>query len=175
VHVPLVFGGGLARALSGQEVERPVSTLDIAPTFLDLLGVEDAPETFLGTTLGEGGARPVYGQTFYEAADNKCPGARAFELKPFPAPVRECCPEMFYCIEDGCQVIHDRGTGQTQVHRLRSAGGASGPPPDADAARRRAEQYFAGFYALPEEAGAFQLSGADRQVVEARLRDLGYL
>ncbi len=176
VHVPLLFAGGLAGRLRAEGSERPVSTLDIAPTLLDLLAVREAPESFLGATLNDAAPRPVHGQTFYEAADNKCAGARAFELKPFPAPVRECCPEMFYRIEGGYQIVHDRGTGQTQVRRLKSAPpGTPGSPPDAEDAKRRAEEYLSSVYELPEEAGAFQLSGADQQVVEARLRDLGYL
>ena len=179
VHVPLVFGGGRARGLDSSACERPVSTLDIAPTILDLCGIQERPETFLGITLNDTRPRPVYGQTFYDGADNRCSDrpSRAFELKPFPAPVRECCKQMFFRIEGDYQVIHDAGTGRTEVNRLKSARSAPGhsPPPDPETARMLTEAYLEGVYRAPEQSGVFDLSRTDAKIVEARLHDLGYI
>jgi arylsulfatase A-like enzyme len=179
VHVPLVFGGGLAERIDASGAGRPVSSLDVAPTILDVCDVDDTPETFLGRTLNDLEPRPVYGQTFYDGADNRCSDrtSRAFELKPFPQPVRESCKMILYCIEGGYQLIHDAGRGTTQLHKLASAAPSErdAQPPDAGRLRRQAEDFFDGAYALPEEDYAFELSGQDRQLVEARLQDLGYL
>jgi arylsulfatase A-like enzyme len=178
VRVPLIFSGGLARRLDASAPGRPVSTLDISPTLLDLCGIEEKPDTFLGRTLNDAEPRPVYGQTFYDGADNRCTDKkrRAFELKPFPAPVRECCKEMTFCIRDGYQVVHDAGTGKTQLHRLRSAGVPDGDgPPDADALRRQTREYLDEVYRLPDESEAAGLSESDERILAGRLADLGYL
>ena len=179
VHVPLVFGGGLANRIDPTDAARPVSTLDIAPTVLDVCGIEDAPDTFLGRTLGDRTPRPLYGQTFYEGADNRCSdrSTRAFELKPFPEPVRECCAMMVYCIQDGHQVIHDSRTGVSEVHRLAagSAAGAASQPPDPERVTQQALDYFECAYAPPDEGNAFELAPDDKRLVASRLHDLGYL
>jgi len=147
VHVPLVFGGGLAAALSGQAAERPVSTLDVAPTILDLCGVA-APATFLGTTLNDTAQRPVCGQAFYDGAENLASDAeRLWRMEPFDAPVRECAKEMHYGIEGGWQLVRDCGRGTTELNRL-----GPGLPPDADELACRTERWLRGAYAPPAEA-----------------------
>jgi len=178
IHVPLVFSGGLAGRLARSDSDRAVSALDIAPTILDLCGVTDAPRTFLGTTLTDACPRPVYGQTFYDGADNRCGdgNGRAFELKPFPAPVKECCKEMTFCIRGDYQVVHDGGTGATEAHRLRSAGppGAEAPP-DIETLRRETQAYLDSVYVPPEGSEVCGLSASEERVLTARLEDLGYL
>ncbi len=177
VRVPLVFSGGKASGLRSADTNRPVSTLDIAPTVLDLCDIEPVPETFLGTTLRDDSPRPLYGQTFYDGADNRCsdcPG-RAFELKPFPAPVRECCNEIVYCIQDGHQFIYDRAKDSSEIHRLVAQPGMHGARPDAEELRRQTVDYFETVYSPPQADYAFELSAEDKGVVEMRLQDLGYL
>ncbi|MCK4376022.1 MAG: sulfatase-like hydrolase/transferase, partial [Candidatus Brocadiae bacterium] len=71
VHVPLIFGGGLAGRIDGSHGDRAVSTLDIAPTILDVCEIAEAPDTFLGSSLNDVRPRPIYGQTFYGGADNR--------------------------------------------------------------------------------------------------------
>jgi len=63
IHVPLLlcYPGHLA----GTRVEEPVSTLDIAPTVLELLGLADSvgPDDFDGRALLERGPRKLVGET----------------------------------------------------------------------------------------------------------------
>jgi len=179
VHVPLVLSGGLAGRVDGRQSDREVSLLDLAPTILDVCGITPKPEAFLGMTLNDTRPRVVYGQTFYGDADNLCPRGkgRRFDLKPLPAPVKDCCKEMFYCIEGGWQVIHDVSPGRTEVSRLKSAGGHTDAhsPPDAARLRAQAEAYLRSAYEPAGEPKARTLSADEAATVEVRLRDLGYL
>lgn len=180
VHVPLVFGGGLARRISGQCCDRPVSTLDIAPTILDVCGIEQVPRTFLGKTLNDMRPRPVYGQSFYDGIQNR---ARADGVLwrcytgPRPGAVKDHCKEMFFCIEGDYQLIHDAGTGKSELHRLPGLPGArtDGEPPDPERLKLQAQDYFEQVYALPERDATHELSESERAVLERRLRELGYL
>ncbi|MHC5033493.1 MAG: sulfatase [Planctomycetota bacterium] len=179
VHVPLVFSGGLGKRVSAEACDRPVSTLDIAPTIVDVCGIAEKPRSFLGTSLNDTRPRPVYGQTFYDGADNKCADqkGRNFELKPFPGPVKESCKEMLFCVHGTYQVIHDTGQGRTEVSRLRSAQGSETPcgPPDAELLTAEARAYLASAYAPPEGQAVRVLSQEEAETMEFRLRDLGYL
>jgi len=177
VHVPLVLGGGLAARVDASAASRPVSTLDISPTILDVCDVSPVPDTFLGTTLNDTEPRPLYGQTFYDGADNRCSDRqqRAFELKPFPEPVRESCKEIVYCIDGGYQLIYDRGRDTSELQRITRASVPADPVPDAEEMKAQTEEYFRSIYAPPEEAYAVELSGKDREVVAMRLQDLGYI
>lgn len=179
VHVPLVFGGGLAGGIDGSHSDRAVSTLDIAPTILDVCGITDAPDTFLGSSLNDVRPRPIYGQTFYGGADNRCTTqqGRSFELKPFPAPVRECCQQMVYCIQGDYQVIYDAAERKTEVHRLRSSrrSGATVEEPNAERLKDEAEAYFRGVYQPPRSEHAYELTEEGKATVAHRLQDLGYL
>lgn len=180
VHVPLVLGGALAEGLEGADTpDRPVSTLDLAPTILEACGIEEAPGTFLGTPLTDTRPRPVYSQSFYEGADNRSPdpATREFLLNPFPVPVRECCREIRCCIEGPFQVIQDLGRGTTQVERLRSAG-PSDPdrqPPRPAAVERQMAQYFDGIYRVPDRQAAREPAGGEKELVAGHLRALGYM
>jgi arylsulfatase A-like enzyme len=174
VHVPLVFGGGLAQGLRGCDAERAVSTLDVAPTILDLCGV-DRPESFLGRSLRDGMPRPVHGQSFYNGARNRTADDSAwrFYLQPFPRPIKEWGAELIYSIEDGWQMVYDARRDAAQMCPLRSC-----PPtarPDPAAMKERLLDYFARAYAVPEQSEAAGLSPDDRQTVAARLEHLGYL
>jgi arylsulfatase A-like enzyme len=178
VHVPLVFGGGLARRIDGSLCDRPVSSLDIAPTILDVCGVP--PQAgFLGRSLNDTNPRPVYGQTFYDGVRNRAPDktTRRLFLKPYPRTVKEHCKEMFFCIEDDHQLIHDVATDSSELHRLR---GLRDLPdgvdePDAERMKRQAQAYFKGVYDVPEQRAAPELSQQEREVIEHRLKQLGYL
>ncbi len=179
VHVPLVFSGGLARGLDGSAAHRAVSTLDIAPTILDVCGIDDVPETFLGRSLNDTAERPVYGQTFHREADNRCADAneRSFELKPFPGPVRDCCPAMVFCIEGAYQCIHDGARDRAELYVLTGARDADTSTALPDPERLKAEMiaYFDSVYEPPTEEYAYQLSSRDAATVAHRLEDLGYL
>ena len=149
VHVPLVFAGGLAAGLDRGAAGRPVSVLDVAPTILDLCGVGEAPESFLGTTLNDAHPRPVCGQGFYDGAEHLMPEAgRCFRLTPFPAPVSECCKEIHYGIDGAWQVVRDVGRGTTQLRRVAAS---PDPQPDADLLARRTEQWLAGLCRPPQQ------------------------
>ena len=180
VHVPLVFGGGIARRLRDAQAageipaDRPVSTLDVAPTVLDLLGLP-RPESFLGRSLLDPTPRRPYGQSFCGEADNmRREGGRRFTLRGFPAPVKECCRELVYCIEGDWQILHDVSAGRSEAVPI---GPAARPdrPPDADALARETVEYFRSVYAPPEEAKAAVMSEAEEALVKGRLADLGYL
>ena len=179
VHVPLIFAGGLSARIDPDGRRRPVSTLDVSPTILDACGIAERPETFLGKSLNDTRPRPVCGQTFYAGADNRCTReqARSFELRPFPAPVRECCAQMTFCIQGGHQVVHDAGRGQTEVRPLRSCAGYEddGAPPDAGLGCRRTQEYLDSVYAPPPDVNARALSADEAATLEVRLQDLGYL
>jgi hypothetical protein len=178
VHVPLIFGGGLAQRIEGG-ADRPVSTLDIAPTILHVCGIRETPESFLGRSLNDTTPRPVYGQTFYDGAENQCAGVPfvSFDLKPFPRPVRECSKEMFYCIEEDCLVVHDGGRGRIELHRLKSARRRTGPEQPVSPQRlvKQAEQYLASVYRPAEQEAMCLFSELRPESAEAGLRDLGYL
>jgi arylsulfatase len=147
VHVPLVFGGGLAAGLGGGAAGRPVSALDVAPTILDLCDAGPAPQSFLGATLRDTHPRRVYGQGFYDGAEHLVPdGARRFRLTPFPAPVRDCCKEIHYCIDSAWHFVRDLGRGTAELHRLAVS---PGPQPDAALMARQTEQWLEGACRLP--------------------------
>jgi len=173
VHVPLVFAGGLARGLAAADIARPVSTLDVAPTILDLCGLE-APEGFLGRTLRDPAPRPIIGQSFYHGIRNRVPDAeeRRLYLNPLPRPVREHCREVFFRIADGWQMVHDRGRGRTELRPLEAA--PPGPPPDAESLKRDTERILAEVYRPPEQTGR-ALTADEQREVARRLAHLGYL
>jgi arylsulfatase A-like enzyme len=147
VHVPLVFGGGLAAGLERASAGRPVSVLDVAPSILDLCGVAGVPESFLGVTLNDTAPRPVCGQGFYDGAEHLIPdGRRLFRLWPFSAPVRECCREVYYDVEGAWQVVRDVGRNTTRLVRQAPSPEAS---PPADRLARRARQWLDAAYLPP--------------------------
>ncbi len=174
VHVPLVFGGGLAHPLRGCGTDRAVSTLDVAPTILDLCGVA-RPESFLGRSLREGAARPVRGQSFCGGARNRAGGGGAwrFYLQPFPHPIKQWGREVLYAIEGGWQIICDVRRNAAQLRPLRSCPPA--PQPDPAGMRDRLTAYFERTYDVPEQHPAAGVSARDRETVAARLQHLGYL
>jgi hypothetical protein len=180
LHVPLVFGGGLASRMGRSALGRPVSTLDIGPTFLDVLGARDVPETFLGTSLNDARPRPVYVQSFYGDVKNRARDDGSWwrcQVSERPGPVKEHCQEIFGCIEGDYQLVHDVGRDETQLTRLEAAGPApeASPPPDPDRLRRQAKEYLDSVHHVPEHAGVSVMSEEDRGTVQARLQDLGYL
>ena len=179
VHVPLIFSGGLARRIVREATDRPVSTLDVAPTILDVCGIKESPATFLGRTLNDTRPRRVWLQTFYDGADNRSTNkaTRSFYLDPFPRPVKECCKQIVSCIDGGYQMIHDTGKGETELHRLAHAPAPAAPqqPPDADRLEREAKNYFEQVYDVPEQPYAFELSEPDKETVASRLQSLGYI
>jgi arylsulfatase len=148
LHVPLVFGGGLAARLKA-DPSLPVSTLDIAPTILDACGIQEAPASFLGTTLNDARPRPLYGQTFHDGAENYYPGDRGlFTLEPYAGPVRQCCKEKHFCIQDDCLLLRDVSEGSTDLVRLTSQAGGphEGLLPDAERLTEQARAYFEDAY-----------------------------
>jgi arylsulfatase A-like enzyme len=178
IHVPLLFGGGLARRISPALAERPVSSLDIAPTILDVCSLPP-PASFLGRSLNDTEPRPVYGQTFYEGVRNRAPDktTRRLFLKPYPRPVKYYCKEMFYHIQGDYQLIHDVASGRGELHPLGGRHGASptGEKPDPERMRRQARAYFESVYEVPDQQTSARFGGGERELVEARLKQLGYL
>ncbi|MHC4591190.1 MAG: sulfatase [Planctomycetota bacterium] len=178
VHVPLIFGGGLARQIDAAHADRPVSCLDIAPTILDVCGIAP-PATFLGRTLNDTEQRPIYGQSFYDGVRNRAPDktTRRLFLKPHPRPVKEHCKEMFFCIEGAHQIIYDAGSDKTELHGLRSCtdGRTSLREPEAAALIRKARTYFEETYDVPEQDEPGGPSEQEMETVERRLEHLGYL
>ncbi|MHC5033494.1 MAG: sulfatase [Planctomycetota bacterium] len=178
VHVPLIFGGGLAGQIDAAHADRPVSCLDIAPTILDVCGIAP-PATFLGRTLNDTEQRPIYGQSFYDGVRNRAPDktTRRLFLKPHPRPVKEHCKEMFFCIEGGHQIIHDAGSGKTELHSLRSCpdGSTGSREPEAAALICQARTYFEETYDVPEQHQPGGPSEHEMETVERRLEHLGYL
>ena len=87
VHVPLIFTGGLAAGLRDCDAGRAVTTLDLAPTILDLLGVR-RPASFLGRSLRQDGQRPICGQSFMDGVRNRVNDAtaRRYPSDALPAP-----------------------------------------------------------------------------------------
>jgi arylsulfatase A-like enzyme len=148
LHVPLVFSGGLARRITA-DPDRPVSTLDIAPTILEVCGVAEPPQTFLGTSLNDARPRPLYGQTFYEGAENRHPGAEGlFALGPFPRPVKEGAKQKVFCIQDRALAVCDLAQGTTELHRLgHDSRAGTTPETDAAALAERARAYLDEVYA----------------------------
>jgi len=173
VHVPLVMAGGLAGPLRGADAARPVSTLDIAPTILDLCGIE-APASFLGRSLRDARPRPVHGQSFYLGVRNRTDDGSAwrFYLQPFPRPIKEWGAELDYVIEGGWQLIYDVRSGAGQLRPLK---GASAEPPEPGPMKERLLRYFESTYDVPEQGAPASMSAHDTETVAARLEHLGYL
>ena len=174
VHVPLVFSGGLARGLRTGDPGRAVSTLDVAPTILDLCGAAP-PASFLGRSLRDPEPRTVYGQSFSHGVRNRTGDADAwrFYLQPFPRPIKEWGRALVFSIEGGWQLIVGARKDAPQLCRLKLA-----PPslsPDPDAMKARLLDYFESVYAVPEQVEVAEMSVRDKQTVAARLAHLGYL
>ncbi len=173
LHVPLIFAGGLTGSLRGVNTARPVSTLDLAPTLLEAVEVVQ-PESFLGRSLSDPSPRPVIAQTFYEGADNnRRDGGRSFYLDLFPKPVRECCPQMFACIEQGWIGVQDSGRGSSDIRPLSNWPRRARTPPEGLC--ERAQELLARMYAPARNAAAADMTIGERKAVTARLADLGYL
>lgn len=173
VHVPLVFSGGLADGLRGCDTGRAVSTLDLSPTILDLCGV-DAPDSFLGRSLRDETPRPVCGQSFSCDVNNRMSDRSVWRyyLTPFPKPIREWATPLLYGIEDGWQCICS-GDGKGVVRPLKSA--PQRALPDAEGMKRRLIDYFESVYDVPEQQDVTEMSDGDKEIVAARLHNLGYL
>jgi hypothetical protein len=154
--------------------------LDIGPTFLDVLGAADAPETFLGTSLNDSRPRPAYVQSFYGDVKNRARDDDSrwrCQVSERPGPVKEHCREIFGCIAGDHQLVHDVARNETHLTRLEAAGPAAkdSPAPDPDRLRRQVKAYLDSVHHVPECAGASTLSEGDRRTVQARLQDLGYM
>ena len=177
VHIPLVLSGGLSNDLKSREM--PVSTLDIAPTILDLCEIGDIPNWYLGTTLSSQEPRPVCGQSFYQGAENRAENVsrREFLLSAFPEPVRDYCPEIRYWIEKGCMLVEDRGLGASRMEQLRSAGdnGKGHRSPSSRTLKHRLDKYIEENYLPQEKAETGAFSRHKRDIVESHLEALGYL
>jgi len=173
VHVPLVFGGGLAGGIRPDAPPRAVSTLDVGPTILDVCGVEQ-PASFLGRSLNDPRPRPALGQSFYSGARNRTDDADIwrFYLSPFPRPVREWARQMFFSIEGHQQLICDVARGSAVVYALT---GANGEPANARGMLERAQRYFDQVYHVPQQQEVTQTAAEEQEVVATRLQHLGYL
>ncbi len=176
VHVPLVFGGGLADGITRPQPARAVSTLDLAPTILDVCGVPEAPASFLGTSLNDTSPRPVYGQSFYEGIANRSREDGIWwqcHTTPREGTVRDHCKALLFCIEDGHQLIHDTGTNESTLRCLQPE--MVNIPPDKEELCGRMKDYFDQAYVVSDHVTVPEMSEPERELVEQRLRELGYL
>jgi arylsulfatase A-like enzyme len=170
LHVPLAFGGGLARRVNAAGAGRPVSSLDIAPTILDVCGIEARPHSFLGVSLNDSRPRPVHSECMpmVNPWDDEKHG---FYLT---LNGRALLDErrVLARIEGGFMLVHHVHSNETRLERLP---GGDGPPPDADGMLKRLMEYFDGVHA-PVAAGRMQESTAgEKEMVVRRLQDLGYM
>ncbi|MCC7014318.1 MAG: sulfatase [Planctomycetes bacterium] len=168
VHVPLILR---APGLAPRSVAQPVSSVDLAPTVLELAGI-DSMVAFDGVSLvplARGEARPR-GPVFSEATQPTHPsferGAWANALKPS-------------CIVDGrWKLIRAPYLGLEQLFDLESdphervdllARGDAGAPPNLSELRARLDAWEHTARPLPSN---FSREQADE--VARRLRELGY-
>ena len=175
LHVPLVFGGGLATRLDRAGAGRPVSSLDVAPTILDLCGVGEAPRSFLGTSLNDVRPRPAYVECM--AVANPWDAQRNGFYLGLNGGAVLGGPRVIACVEGHHILVHRIDTGETRLERSGGARGApdEGEPPDGEEMLRRTKAYFERIHVPAEGACVRQASAREKDVVVQRLKDLGYL
>jgi arylsulfatase A-like enzyme len=166
VRVPLLFAGpGLFPA--GKVVRDQVRQIDIFPTIADALGVPVPPShgrslmpLVRGESLPEEAAHVAAVGESLEGAKNWRVGLRTPEWKYVFAPQNPGIAEELYRL-------------QADPHELRNL--AKKRPEVAEELRSSLMQIISGTYYVNDVADGEEMSEGERQMMEQRLKELGYL
>lgn len=167
LRVPLLFwhgGGGLEHhGALPRTVETPVSLIDVAPTLLDLAGLEPLPDAF--------------GRSLVPALEG-----RALRPRPLLAELTAppLVPDLAAVILGHEKLLVDHATGRSRYYDLRTDPGEKAPIPSDESPRaaelrRMLDDLRTASRARRQAFGAASSTEPLDPAIEARLRALGYL